>query len=59
MEEVLGVQEITSSSRAGTSSITLEFTWNSDVNERLVDVINKLQQVQDLPEEANESDVGS
>ncbi|KYC35794.1 acriflavin resistance protein [Scytonema hofmannii PCC 7110] len=57
MEEVLGVQEITSSSRAGNSSITLEFTWNSDVNERLVDVINKLQQVQDLPEEANESDV--
>ncbi|MUG95634.1 MMPL family transporter [Scytonema sp. UIC 10036] len=57
MEEVLGVQEITSSSRAGISSITLEFTWNSDVNGRLVDVINKLQQVQDLPEEANESDV--
>jgi hydrophobic/amphiphilic exporter-1 (mainly G- bacteria), HAE1 family len=57
MEEVLGVQEITSSSRAGTSSITLEFTWNSNVNERLVDVINKLQQVEDLPEEANESDV--
>ncbi len=57
MEEVLGVQEITSSSRPGMSSITLEFTWNSDVNERLVDVLNKLQQVEDLPEEASESDV--
>ncbi|GAB1542581.1 efflux RND transporter permease subunit [Scytonema sp. NUACC21] len=57
MEEVLGVQEITSSSRAGISSITLEFTWDSDVNQRLVDVLNKLQQVEDLPEEANESDV--
>jgi hydrophobic/amphiphilic exporter-1 (mainly G- bacteria), HAE1 family len=57
MEEVLGVQEITSSSRAGTSSISLEFTWDSDVNQRLVDVLNKLQQVQQLPEEASESDV--
>lgn len=57
MEEVLGVQEITSSSRPGNSAITLEFTWNSDVNERLVDVLNKLQQVEDLPEEASESDV--
>jgi hydrophobic/amphiphilic exporter-1 (mainly G- bacteria), HAE1 family len=57
MEEVLGVQEITSSSRPGISSISLEFTWDSDVNERLVDVINKLQQVEELPPEANESDV--
>ncbi|OKH25644.1 acriflavin resistance protein [Hydrococcus rivularis NIES-593] len=57
MEEVLGVQEITSSSRPGNSAITLEFTWNSDVNERLVDILNKLQQVEDLPEEASESDV--
>ncbi|MDZ4875964.1 MAG: Multidrug efflux pump subunit AcrB [Chroococcidiopsis cubana SAG 39.79] len=57
MEEVLGVQEITSSSRPGTSAITLEFTWNSDVNERMVDVLNKLQQVEELPAEVNESDV--
>ncbi|AFY77729.1 cation/multidrug efflux pump [Pleurocapsa sp. PCC 7327] len=57
MEEVLGVQEITSSSRPGNSTITLEFTWNSNVNERLVDVLNKLQQVEDLPEEADESNV--
>jgi hydrophobic/amphiphilic exporter-1 (mainly G- bacteria), HAE1 family len=57
MEEVLGVQEITSSSRPGNSNITLEFTWNSDVNERLVDVLTKLQQVEELPEEADESEV--
>jgi HAE1 family hydrophobic/amphiphilic exporter-1 len=57
MEEVLGVQEISSNSRPGTSSITLEFNWNSNLNERMVDVLNKLQQVEDLPPEAGESDV--
>lgn len=57
MEEVLGVQEISSTSRSGRSSITLEFTWDSDVNERLVDVLNRLQQVESLPPEANESNV--
>ncbi|MBD2772745.1 efflux RND transporter permease subunit [Iningainema tapete] len=57
MEEVLGVQEISSTSRAGRSAITLEFNWDSDVNERLVDVLNRLQQVEDLPEEAQESSV--
>jgi hydrophobic/amphiphilic exporter-1 (mainly G- bacteria), HAE1 family len=57
MEEVLGVQEITSSSRTGTSAITLKFNWDSDLNERLVDVLTKLQQVEDLPPETNESDV--
>ena len=57
MEEVLGVQKIDSSSRPGISSITLEFDWSSDLNERLVDVLNKLQQVEELPEETSESDV--
>jgi len=57
MEEVLGLQEISSSSRAGRSIINLEFAWDSDVNEGLVDVLNRLQQVESLPEEANESDV--
>jgi HAE1 family hydrophobic/amphiphilic exporter-1 len=57
MEEVLGVQKISSNSRPGISTITLEFTWESDVNERLVDVLNKLQQVEELPEESSESDV--
>jgi hydrophobic/amphiphilic exporter-1 (mainly G- bacteria), HAE1 family len=57
MEEVLGVQKIDSSSRPGISSITLEFDWDSDLNERLVDVLNKLQQVEELPEETSESNV--
>jgi HAE1 family hydrophobic/amphiphilic exporter-1 len=57
MEEVLGVQKIESNSRPGQSNITLEFDWSSDINERLVDVLNKLQQVEQLPEETSESDV--
>jgi hydrophobic/amphiphilic exporter-1 (mainly G- bacteria), HAE1 family len=57
MEEVLGVQEISSTSRSGRSTINLEFTWGSDVDERLVDVLNRLQQVESLPEEAGESAV--
>lgn len=57
MEEVLGVQEISSTSRSGRSTINLEFTWGSDVNQRLVDVLNRLQQVESLPEEAGESAV--
>lgn len=57
MEEVLGVQEILSTSRSGNSAITLRFTWDADVYDRLVDVLTKLQQVEALPEEASESDV--
>ncbi|HIK06042.1 MAG TPA: efflux RND transporter permease subunit [Trichormus sp. M33_DOE_039] len=57
MEQVLGVQEISSNSRAGRSSITLEFDQNANVQERMIDVINRLQQVNDLPPEAQESSV--
>lgn len=57
LEEVQGIQEITSSSRAGTSSINVQFDWNSDIDRALVDVLNKLQQVEALPTEADESDV--
>ncbi|PSB28942.1 efflux RND transporter permease subunit [Chlorogloea sp. CCALA 695] len=57
LEEVEGVEEITSNSRAGLSSITIEFNWGTNVDARLVDVLNKLQQVEALPEEAGESDV--
>lgn len=57
MEQVLGVQEISSSSRAGRSSITLEFNQDADLGDRLVDVINRLQQANSLPAEANESNV--
>ncbi|MGB5712948.1 MAG: efflux RND transporter permease subunit, partial [Waterburya sp.] len=57
LEEVQGVQEITSSSSAGQSSISVEFDWDSDIDRSLVNVLNKLQQVEALPAEANESDV--
>ena len=57
LEQVQGVQQITSSSASGRSSINIEFNWDSDINERLLDVLNKLQQVEALPPEAGESDV--
>ncbi len=57
LEEVQGVQEITSSSASGSSSINLEFNWDSNIDRRLVDVLNKLQQVESLPQEAGEPDV--
>ena len=57
LEEVPGVQEITSTSRSGISNINVEFNWGSDIDRSLVDVLNKLQQVEALPTEADESDV--
>ena len=57
MEEVLGVREISSTSRAGGSSVTLEFVDGSRLSERMVDVLNQLQQVGNLPPEAGESNV--
>lgn len=57
LEEVQGVQEMTSTSQAGRSNISLEFQWGNDIDERLVDVLNKLQQVESLPVEVDESDV--
>ena len=57
LEEVQGVQEIASTSSSGVSNINVEFDWNSDIDRSLVDVLNKLQQVEALPIEADESDV--
>lgn len=57
MEEVEGIQEITSSSRPGSSQITLEFPQGSNMNERLLDTLNRLQQVPSLPPEVQESSV--
>ena len=57
LEEVQGIQEITSTSSSGVSTINVEFNWNSDIDRSLVDVLNKLQQVEALPTEADESDV--
>jgi HAE1 family hydrophobic/amphiphilic exporter-1 len=57
MERVVGVKEISSNSRAGRSSITLEFQEGTDLNDRLVEVLNRMQQVESLPEEAGEANV--
>ncbi|BAY83019.1 acriflavin resistance protein [Calothrix parasitica NIES-267] len=57
LEEVQGIQEVTSRSASGVSTINLEFNWDSDIDRRLVDVLNKLQQVEELPREAGESNV--
>lgn len=57
LEEVQGVQEITSTSGSGISNINVEFEWGSDIDRSLIDVLNKLQQVEALPTEADESDV--
>lgn len=58
LEEVLqnveGLSEMVSTSSQGTSSITLEFDHDADVQAALVDVINKLSQVPRLPLEADE-----
>ncbi|VEP12049.1 Cation/multidrug efflux pump [Hyella patelloides LEGE 07179] len=57
LEEVQGIQEVTSTSRAGISNISIEFDWDSNIDRSLVDVLNKLQQVEALPTEADESEV--
>ncbi|WP_330204258.1 efflux RND transporter permease subunit [Cyanobacterium sp. Dongsha4] len=57
LEEVPGVQEIISTSSSGLSNINVEFSWDSNIDRSLVDVLNKLQQVEALPAEADESEV--
>ncbi len=61
LEDVLqlveGVKEMTSTSTLGNSSITMEFDWDVDIKQKLIEVINKLNQAKNLPEEASESDV--
>jgi HAE1 family hydrophobic/amphiphilic exporter-1 len=57
LEEVEAVQEMSSTSSLGVSDITLEFAWGTDIDDRLVAVLNKMQQVEQLPEEAGESNV--
>lgn len=57
VEGVPGLREVSSSSRAGFSRITLTFAQGSDMQGRLLDVITRLQQVGSLPVEAGEPDV--
>jgi hydrophobic/amphiphilic exporter-1 (mainly G- bacteria), HAE1 family len=57
LEEIEGVREITSQSLSGFSTITMEFEWGTNIDARLVAVLNKLQQLEELPEEAGDSDI--
>ena len=54
MDAVEGVRKVSSKSAEGRSAITLEFDWGVNKDIALIDVINKLNQVPDLPEEADE-----
>ncbi len=58
LEDVLaaveGVIEMTSESSEGRSQITLEYELGTDTQLAVIDVLNKLTQVQRLPEEADE-----
>jgi len=49
LDEVEGTEEITSQKPGWIYAITTEFGWGTDVDARLVDVLNKLQQVEELP----------
>jgi len=53
MDSVTGISRIVSRSSQGRSAITLEFDWGVDKDVAMIDVINKLNQVPDLPEEAD------
>jgi HAE1 family hydrophobic/amphiphilic exporter-1 len=56
MDAVEGVRKITSTSADGYSSVTLEFDWGVNKDIALIDVVNKLSQVPDLPDDADESE---
>jgi HAE1 family hydrophobic/amphiphilic exporter-1 len=49
LESVEGMKKMTSTSQHGLSTINLEFEWGVDKDLAVLDVNNKLQQVKDLP----------
>ena len=49
LESVEGMKKMTSTSQHGLSTINLEFDWGVDKDLAVLDVNNKLQQVKDLP----------
>ena len=53
LESVEGMKKMTSTSQHGLSTINLEFEWGIDKNLAVLDVNNKLQQVKDLPTNAD------
>ena len=54
LRDVPGLQRMTSTASQGRASITLEFDVNADLNRSLIEVINRLNQVQRLPIDASE-----
>ena len=54
LQGVDGLDRLTSNSQEGISSVFLEYDWGVDKDRALVDVINKLSQLPDLPADAEE-----
>lgn len=54
LKAVEGVREMTSSSEENQAVISLDFDWGTDLDVASIDVTNKLNVVQDLPEDADE-----
>lgn len=53
LNAVEGLLKMTSTSSQSLSSISLDFEWGSDQDSRFVDVLQKINQVEDLPEESD------
>ena len=53
LNSVEGLRKMSSSSSAGLSQIFLEFDWDANRDAAMVEVLNKLSRVRDLPEEAD------
>jgi len=54
LNAVEGLREMTSEASEGIGAIRLEFDWGTNLDVASIDVINKLNIVEDLPEEADE-----
>jgi HAE1 family hydrophobic/amphiphilic exporter-1 len=54
LQGVDGLQELSSSSVEGMSTVVLEYSWGINKERALVDVVNKLSQLQALPPDADE-----
>ncbi len=54
LQAVDGLDEITSASLEGQSSVRLEYQWGVDKDRAVVDVINKLSELEDLPPDAEQ-----
>ncbi len=57
LRDVPGLQRMQSSASQGRGSITLEFGVDADINRALIEVINRLNQVQRYPADASEPTV--